>query len=405
RSCTRESGRDGVDRKGASRRSLRLRGLVPKKQESLEEDQCEARKASAAKRKAAKEEKESPADQEGPLPESSVQDAHQVLPDTNSSNGAEEGGGDNGEGGAELAGSEPDLVEDKSGIPEESVEASEGGADLPDQEVEAVDDARTESPDEGLTIKEECPLSTVREDTVLPDAEVPAHLPRDGVVQTAAPQIIDVDAEVRTMPHLASGIKQEAEESRAVAVQLTEFHARDYMADQVRRWEQTPPGRITPPNVEYVGPNGTSDMTGWKVAGPERRMFLLAEDLTAVTIPPGLATPGESVAALQTLLREAGFEFTNLIPECEAVGKLKQEFESKITGATTLKPIEAEEAAHEERQRLELSLCEYQDQMEAGHARRAAEADHVTTCLQEQLRVLQTVRDWEREAAANMQKV
>ncbi|KAG6971894.1 hypothetical protein JG687_00001754 [Phytophthora cactorum] len=305
----------------------------------------------------------------------------------------------------------------QSGIPEESVEASEGGADLPDQEVEAVADARTESPDEGLMIKEECPLSTVREDTVLPDAEVPAHLPRDGVVQTAAPQIIDVDAEVRTMPHLALGIKQEAEESGAVAVQLIEFHARAYMADQVRRWEQTPPGRITPPNVEYVGPNETSDMTGWKSGAKD---VPAAEDLAAVTIPPGLVTPGESVAALQTLLREAGFEFTNLIPEwyetrasqihhrmvyqstqvaldlmyqiqefmtrmerkqSEAVGKLKQEVESKITGATTLKPIQVQEAAHEERQRLELSLCEYQDQMEAGHARRAAEDDNVTTCL------------------------
>ncbi|KAG3194734.1 hypothetical protein PC128_g9080 [Phytophthora cactorum] len=272
----------------------------------------------------------------------------------------------------------------QSGIPEES----------PDQEVEAVADARTESPDEGLMIKEECPLSTVREDTVLPDAEVPAHLPRDGVVQTAAPQIIDVDAEVRTMPHLALGIKQEAEESGAVAVQLIEFHARAYMADQVRRWEQTPPGRITPPNVEYVGPNETSDMTGWKSGAKD---VPAAEDLAAVTIPPGLVTPGESVAALQTLLREAGFEFTNLIPEwyetrasqihhrmvyqSEAVGKLKQEVESKITGATTLKPIQVQEAAHEERQRLELSLCEYQDQMEAGHARRAAEDDNVTTCL------------------------
>ncbi|KAG2997992.1 hypothetical protein PC118_g1565 [Phytophthora cactorum] len=272
-------------------------------------------------------------------------------------------------------------------------------------------------------IKEECPLSTVREDTVLPDAEVPAHLPRDGVVQTAAPQIIDVDAEVRTMPHLALGIKQEAEESGAVAVQLIEFHARAYMADQVRRWEQTPPGRITPPNVEYRARRGLDRGTQ-----SGAKDVPAAEDLAAVTIPPGLVTPGESVAALQTLLREAGFEFTNLIPEwyetrasqihhrmvyqryagaiakstqvaldlmyqiqefmtrmerkqSEAVGKLKQEVESKITGATTLKPIQVQEAAHEERQRLELSLCEYQDQMEAGHARRAAEDDNVTTCL------------------------
>ncbi|KAG4063746.1 hypothetical protein PC123_g1443 [Phytophthora cactorum] len=222
-------------------------------------------------------------------------------------------------------------------------------------------------------IKEECPLSTVREDTVLPDAEVPAHLPRDGVVQTAAPQIIDVDAEVRTMPHLALGIKQEAEESGAVAVQLIEFHARAYMADQRARR-----------GLDRGTQSGAKDVPA-------------AEDLAAVTIPPGLVTPGESVAALQTLLREAGFEFTNLIPEwyetrasqihhrmvyqSEAVGKLKQEVESKITGATTLKPIQVQEAAHEERQRLELSLCEYQDQMEAGHARRAAEDDNVTTCL------------------------
>ncbi|KAE9309858.1 hypothetical protein PF008_g20594 [Phytophthora fragariae] len=41
----------------------------------------------------------------------------------------------------------------------------------------------------------------------------------------------------------------------------------------------------------------------------------MAQDLTAATIPPGLSSPRESVAALQTLLCEAGFEFTNLVPE------------------------------------------------------------------------------------------
>ncbi|KAE8966498.1 hypothetical protein PR001_g28390, partial [Phytophthora rubi] len=41
----------------------------------------------------------------------------------------------------------------------------------------------------------------------------------------------------------------------------------------------------------------------------------MAQDLTAATIPPGLSSPRESVAALQTLLCEAGFEFTNLGPE------------------------------------------------------------------------------------------
>ncbi|KAE8876133.1 hypothetical protein PF003_g39727 [Phytophthora fragariae] len=41
----------------------------------------------------------------------------------------------------------------------------------------------------------------------------------------------------------------------------------------------------------------------------------MAQDLTAATIPPGLSSPRESVAALQTLLCEAGFEFTNLVLE------------------------------------------------------------------------------------------
>ncbi|KAE8875636.1 hypothetical protein PF005_g29091 [Phytophthora fragariae] len=41
----------------------------------------------------------------------------------------------------------------------------------------------------------------------------------------------------------------------------------------------------------------------------------MAQDLTAAAIPPGLSSPRESVAALQTLLYEAGFEFTNLVPE------------------------------------------------------------------------------------------
>ncbi|KAE9007740.1 hypothetical protein PR001_g16888 [Phytophthora rubi] len=41
----------------------------------------------------------------------------------------------------------------------------------------------------------------------------------------------------------------------------------------------------------------------------------MAQDLTAATIPPGLSSPRESVAALETLLCEAEFEFINLVPE------------------------------------------------------------------------------------------
>ncbi|KAE8876152.1 hypothetical protein PF007_g29049 [Phytophthora fragariae] len=186
----------------------------------------------------------------------------------------------------------------------------------PDAEAEVLPEGDADPLDKASLVKVEKPLVTVQEDKELPgvDSAVP-------VLETPGPRSVETPR-------------------RDLGVSVVEIQAREYVAEQVRRWERAPSRRISPPSVEYKWPAVTLDTAGWQTAilatsgylrdwslsatsedagvvelRPERRMPAMAQDLTAATIPPGLSSPRESVAALQTLLCEAGFEFTNLVPE------------------------------------------------------------------------------------------
>ncbi|KAE9314847.1 hypothetical protein PF008_g19386 [Phytophthora fragariae] len=82
----RDAGREGREREEATRSSRRAKGLPPEEHASLEEVVRTARKAGAAKRKAAREEKKRSLSQDQPAAEPPVQDdAHLVSADVNAS--------------------------------------------------------------------------------------------------------------------------------------------------------------------------------------------------------------------------------------------------------------------------------------------------------------------------------
>jgi hypothetical protein len=120
---------------------------------------------------------------------------------------------------------------------------------------------------------------------------------------------------------------------------MTEVQAKAYVADQVRRWEQDTSERNAPPEVKYDWPqvrlNPTSYISAVLTTSEylrqrlsmatqadawvsemqlRRRTFGTARDLTAALTPPGMFSPRECAAVLQTLLFEAGFGFVNLVP-------------------------------------------------------------------------------------------
>ncbi|KAE9268788.1 hypothetical protein PR003_g31329, partial [Phytophthora rubi] len=324
-----EGEREEAGRGSASRASRRVQGLPPEETKSLDELKREARKANAAKRKAAEEKKKLAAAKEQTSSGLDVQDAHQVLLD----DGRDEYPPDDVV--SVIAGDE-ELKTPALGMPEDEVKILEDPArrlegapnevsldvdgvsdsPQPDEEVEVLPEGDVVLLNKASLAKTEKPLVTVQEDKELPGVD-----PAASVLETPGSQPVETPR-------------------RDLGVSVAEVQARDYVAEQVRRWERAPSGRISPPFVEYTWPAVTLDTAGWQTAilatseylrewslsatsedawvvelRPERRMPAMAQDLTAATIPPGLSSPREIVAALQTLLCEAGFEFTNLVPE------------------------------------------------------------------------------------------
>ncbi|KAE8964600.1 hypothetical protein PF011_g28603 [Phytophthora fragariae] len=329
RSNMQEGELEEAGRCSPSRASRRVQGLPPEETKSLDEVKREARKANAAKRKAAEEKMKLAAAEEQSSPGLDVQDAHQVLLD----DGPDE---DLPDDVVSVFAGDEELKTPALGMPEDEVKILEdparrlegspnevslvvdGVSDSPqsDEEVEVLPEGDVVLLDKASLVKTEKPLVTVQEVKELPgvDSAVP-------VLETPGPRPVETPR-------------------RDLGVSVAEIQARNYVAEQVRRWERAPSGRISPPSVEYTWSAVTLDTAGWQTAilatsgylrdwslsatsedawvvelCPERRMPAMAQDLTAATIPPGLSSPTESVAALQTLLWEAGFEFTNVVPE------------------------------------------------------------------------------------------
>ncbi|KAE8986722.1 hypothetical protein PR002_g22265 [Phytophthora rubi] len=324
-----EGEREEAGRGSASRASRRVQGLPPEETKSLDEVKREARKANAAKRKAAEEKKRLAAAEEQPSSGLDVQDAHQALLDDGQVEGSPDDLVSVIVGGEELKTLILGMPEDEVKIlkdPARRLESAPNEVSLvvdgisdsphPDEKVEVLSEGDANPLDTTSLVKAEKPLVTVQEDKELPGAD-----PAVPVLETP-------------------GLRPVETPRRDLGVSVAEIQARDLVAEQVRRWERAPSGKISPPSVEYTWPAETLDTAGWQTAilatsgyhrdwslsatsedawvvelRPERRVPAMAQDLTAATIPPGLSSPREGVAALQTLLCEAGFEFTNLVPE------------------------------------------------------------------------------------------
>ncbi|KAE9264663.1 hypothetical protein PR003_g32723, partial [Phytophthora rubi] len=224
-----EGEREEAGRGSASRASRRVQGLPPEETKSLGEVKREARKANAAKRKAAEEKKKLAAAEEQTSSELDVQGAHQVLLD----DGRDEDSPDDVV--SVIAGDE-ELKTPALGMPEEEVKILEdpawrleGGPNevslvvdgisdspQPDEEVEVLPEGDAGPLDKASLIKVEKPLVTVQEDKELPgvDSAVP-------VLETPGPRSVETPR-------------------RDLGVSVAEIQARDYVAEQVRRWERAP---------------------------------------------------------------------------------------------------------------------------------------------------------------------
>ncbi|KAE8876547.1 hypothetical protein PF003_g39350 [Phytophthora fragariae] len=299
----RDAGREGREREEATRSSRRAEGLPPEEHASLEEVVRTARKAGAAKRKAAREEKKRSLSQDQPAAEPPVQDdAHPVSTDGNAGGELETGQG------------EPSL-----GEPEV---ASVGGVDMEESQVEGrVSDSPLPEQDVGVRAPaQDVPLPTVREDVSGVDAEALALL------EEKAPPSVQL---LTTVQKAAAPSSQ----------RLSDDVAKAYVAKQVSRWEQVRSERVLPPAVQYDWPSSRPDSLPWLAAtlatskymaaratsddaiqacvvelNLDRRDLATAQDVVAAEIPVSIFSPRECIAVLQTLLFEAGFHFDNLVP-------------------------------------------------------------------------------------------
>ncbi|KAG6619862.1 uncharacterized protein IUM83_05617 [Phytophthora cinnamomi] len=175
--------------------------------------------------------------------------------------------------------------------------------------------------------------------------------------------------------------------------QLDKTAAKNFVARQVYLWEQMRSGRIVPPSVEHAWPTPRPDFSAWMEAAmatsdylrrratlenrdaawiaelrSECRVLSVAQDLTAVAIPPSIMASRECAAVWETLFFEAGFEFINAVPEWFMTHA------SKINAVNVLTVVE------EFQQLLTVELIEWK-QLAAGSKKQGSVADD--TCVAE----------------------
>ncbi|GMF48319.1 unnamed protein product [Phytophthora fragariaefolia] len=375
-----DGGRGDGDRGEAMRQSRRARGLPAESHKDLDVINREAR----ARRKADRDAKE--AEDKAKSTEPAAQD------DQVSTEAAEE----------DLRSeSKAERIPEKQTQATESAKASEGGADVgeppaadrvsdypqPEQEEEIAKDVPVKVKAEVIEIEE----SDAEERSTLEDAEVSSRSPqsssnqapsssqsqapepevlRRGDASNPVPAPQSLNADVR--PSLGAGAET------ADTTQLDETAAKNFVARQVHRWEQMRSGRVVPPSVEYAWPNPRPDFSAWQEATmatsdylrhrmalenrdaawiaelrPERRVLGIAQDLTAVAIPPSMMSSRECAAVLETLLFEAGFEFVNAVPDWF------------MTQASKINPGYVRSVVEEVQQLLTIELIEWK-QLTAG---------------------------------------
>ncbi|GMF53726.1 unnamed protein product [Phytophthora fragariaefolia] len=394
-----DGGRGDGGRGEAMRQSRRARGLPAESHKDLDVINREAR----ARRKAERDAKE--AEDKAKSTEPAAQD------DQVSTEAAEE---------EDLRSeSKAERIPEKQAQATESAKASEGGADVgeppaadrvsdspqPEQEEEAAKDVPVKVKAEVIEIEE----SDAEERSALEDAEVssrsqqsssnqapsssqrqapePEVLPRgDASNPVPAPQSLNADVR----PSLCAGAKT------ADTTQLDETAVKNFVARQVHRWEQMRSGRVVPPSVEYAWPNPRPDFSAWQEAPmatsdylrhqmalenrdaawiaelrPERRVLGIAQDLTAVAIPPSMMSSRECAAVLETLLFEAGFEFVKAVPDWF------------MTQASKINPGYVRSVVEEVQQLLTIELIEWK-QLKAGVSFKVVPASDTKSVFKEE---------------------
>uniref|UniRef100_H3GFU8 Uncharacterized protein n=1 Tax=Phytophthora ramorum TaxID=164328 RepID=H3GFU8_PHYRM len=318
-----KAGRGGSGRGEASRQSRRVQGLPAEEHKDLDTISREARAA----RKAAR---ESEAAQGGDAMVFPVQDQPVAEPQTqDDQDSSRMRGSTNVSRGLGMP-----------GVPEEhtregGAQASEGGVELvePPEVVDLVSESSVS--DDVVEVKRES--VRVKEEEKTQDAAVyPDSPPLASEAPAPNPDVLP-KLESRTD---AQGVSSGALAAVAEDVVLDGERAVMYVRREVRRWEELHSGRIAPPNVDFAWPTprpdvntyfeaafATGDYFKWRSSmesqddawisevNPVRWGVGAAQDLTAIQIPPTMLTSRECVVVLQTLLFEAGFEFSNLIPE------------------------------------------------------------------------------------------
>ncbi|EGZ25029.1 hypothetical protein PHYSODRAFT_257049 [Phytophthora sojae] len=346
-----DGGRGDGGRGEATRQSRRTQGLPAEPHKDLDVINREAR----ARRKAERDVKE--AEDKAKSTESAAQD------DQVSTEAAEE---------EDLRSkSKAERIPERQAQATESAKASEGGADVGEPPAaDRVSDSPQPEPEEetakDVPVKVKAEVIEIEES----DAEERSAL-EDAEVSSRSPQTLQsLNADVR--PSLGVGAET------ADTTQLDETAAKNFVARQVYRWEQMRSGRVVPPSVEYGWPNprpdfsasqeatmATSDYLRRRMAlenrdaawigelRPERRVLGIAQDLTAVAIPPSMMSSRECAAVLGTLLFEAGFEFVNAVPDWF------------MTHASKINPGYVRSVVEEVQQLLTIELIEWK-QLTAG---------------------------------------
>ncbi|EGZ18130.1 hypothetical protein PHYSODRAFT_261346 [Phytophthora sojae] len=350
-----DGGRGDGGRGDATRQSRRAQGLPAESHMDLDIINREAR----ARRKAERDAKE--AEDKATSTEPAVQD------DQVSTEAAEE---------EDLRSeSKAECIPEKQAQTTESAKASEGGANVgeppaadrvsdspqPEQEEKTPKDVPVKVKAEVIEIEE----SDAKERSALEDAEVSSRSPQSSSNQAPSssqsqapePEVLprgnasnpvpapqSLNADVR--PSLGAGAET------ADTIQLDETAAKNFVARQVYRWEQMRSGRVVPPSVEYAWPNPRPDFSVWQEAimttsdylrrrmalenrdaawiaelRPERRVLGIAQDLTAVVIPPSMMSSRECAAVIELIEWKqltAGVSF-KVVPASDTKPAFKEE--------------------------------------------------------------------------------
>ncbi|OWY98406.1 hypothetical protein PHMEG_00030842, partial [Phytophthora megakarya] len=285
----------------------------------------DARKAGAARRKAAQEEKESSTSREEPSPEPAVQGVHQAAQDADIEVSPRQ---EESSTLTSLPSSAGNMDEGLS-VVDVPAQASVGGAvkDEPPTEDRVSDTPQpvidVESLDETVTIIEEGPLSTVQNEAALEEKAAPPA----PTTPSSTPVSVVQDEPSRMSVVLDVSSPTSTVDSGSQETQMNEAQAKAYVAGQVQRWGREARERVLPPRARYTWPNAGRDFEPWWTAMVTTSRHLegrttsvaldkawisdlqlvrselpTAQDVTPIVIPPSLLSPRDCVALIQTLL-------------------------------------------------------------------------------------------------------